>query len=62
MPVFEALIVSWQAQGYELVSLRDYFDNLPPRALPRHRVESGEVEGRAGTLAMQADEFLATCA
>ncbi len=62
MPVFEALIVGWQAQGYQLVSLRDYFDTLPPRALPRHRVANGEVEGRAGTLATQADEFLAAWA
>ena len=49
----------WKDQGYELVSLRDYFDALPSKDLPRHDVAAGAVEGRTGTLAVQGPEFLA---
>ncbi len=59
LPVFEKLITGWKAQGYDLVSLRDYFDALPSKALPRHEVATGEVEGRSGPLALQGPEFLA---
>ncbi|MBK8017770.1 MAG: 4-deoxy-4-formamido-L-arabinose-phosphoundecaprenol deformylase [Betaproteobacteria bacterium] len=59
MPVLEALLTGWSAQGYELVSLRDYFDALPSKALPRHNVATGEIEGRSGSLALQGPEFLA---
>lgn len=58
LPVFEVLIQGWKSQGYDLVSLRDYFDALPWKSLPRHRVTTGEVEGRSGTLARQGQEFL----
>ena len=58
-PVFETLLAGWKARGYELVSLRDYFDALPTKDLPRHDVGAGEVEGRSGTLATQGEEFLA---
>ena len=58
-PVFETLLAGWKARGYELVSLRDYFDSLPAKDLPRHDVGAGEVEGRSGTLATQGEEFLA---
>lgn len=56
---FETLLTGWKARGYELVSLRDYFDSLPAKDLPRHDVSNGEVEGRSGTLATQGEEFLA---
>lgn len=56
---FETLLTGWKARGYELVSLRDYFDSLPAKDLPRHDVGAGEVEGRSGTLATQGEEFLA---
>jgi undecaprenyl phosphate-alpha-L-ara4FN deformylase len=62
LPVFDALLTGWKAQGYELVSLRDYFDGLPSGSLPRHRVEMQDVEGRSGTLAAQGEEFLAAYA
>lgn len=62
LPVFDALLTGWKAQGYDLVSLRDYFDGLPAGSLPRHRVEMQDVEGRAGTLAAQGEEFLAAYA
>lgn len=52
-PVFERLLAGWQAQGYRLVSLADYFSALSGRALPRHAVVAGTVPGRSGTLASQ---------
>lgn len=60
--VFEALLTGWKEQGHELVSLRDYFDALPSKDLPRHEVGAGTVEGRSGTLAVQGSEFLAALA
>jgi undecaprenyl phosphate-alpha-L-ara4FN deformylase len=58
-PVFEKLLEGWQAQGYELSSLRDYLESLATRDLPRHEVAVGPLPGRAGALALQGREFLA---
>ncbi len=58
-PVFDALLTGWKDQGWELVSLRDYFDALPSKDLPRHEVGTAPVPGRSGTLAVQGEEFLA---
>lgn len=55
LPVFEQLLQGWQAQGYELVSLRQYLQNLDVGALPRHEVELREVEGRIGKLAVAVE-------
>ncbi|MBI5658066.1 MAG: 4-deoxy-4-formamido-L-arabinose-phosphoundecaprenol deformylase [Nitrosomonadales bacterium] len=52
MPVFEQLLAGWQAQGYELVSLRQYLSGLAGD-LPRHEIAMGEVDGRSGKLAVQ---------
>ena len=52
MPVFEQLITGWKEQGYELVSLRQYLDQLEG-TLPRNELVIGTVDGRSGTLAMQ---------
>ncbi|WP_239292021.1 polysaccharide deacetylase family protein [Candidatus Nitrotoga sp. 1052] len=52
MPVFEQLITGWKEQGYELVSLRQYLENLQG-TLPRNELVIGAVDGRSGTLAMQ---------
>jgi undecaprenyl phosphate-alpha-L-ara4FN deformylase len=52
-PVLQRLLAGWRAQGYELVSLRRLFDSLDPARLPVVRVESGTVQGRSGTLAVQ---------
>jgi peptidoglycan/xylan/chitin deacetylase (PgdA/CDA1 family) len=51
--VFEALLNGWQAQGYTIGSLGGFAARLDPGALPRHRIEQGAVEGRAGYLAVQ---------
>lgn len=55
LPVFEQLLQGWQAQGYELVSLRQYLQGLDAGALPRHEVIMREVEGRVGKLAVAAE-------
>lgn len=55
---FEKLLLGWKSMGYELVSMRQYFDSLAFE-LPRHEVVYAEIPGRAGNLAMQGDEFLA---
>jgi hypothetical protein len=52
------LLAGWKAQGWDLVSLRDYFDALTARDLPRHEVTTAAVPGRSGTLALQGGEFL----
>lgn len=52
MPAFEQLLAGWQAQGYELVSLKQYLQGLDIAALPRREVSLGEVEGRSGKLAV----------
>jgi undecaprenyl phosphate-alpha-L-ara4FN deformylase len=59
LPVFEQLLEGWKAQGYELVSLRDYFDGLEMKSLPRHTVAPGSIPGRSGTVALQGPVFLA---
>jgi undecaprenyl phosphate-alpha-L-ara4FN deformylase len=58
-PVFERMLASWRAEGHQLVSLSDYFEELPERNLPRHELASGASPGYAGTLALQGPEFLA---
>ena len=52
MPVFEQLLTGWEKQGYELVAMRQYLQNLAGD-LPRHEVVTGAIEGRSGTLSMQ---------
>lgn len=59
LPVFERLIAGWKAQGYELLSLRDYCDGLELQHLPHHDLVWGEVPGRSGELALQGAGFLA---
>ncbi|MDD5241489.1 MAG: 4-deoxy-4-formamido-L-arabinose-phosphoundecaprenol deformylase [Sulfuricella sp.] len=56
---FDELLSGWKAQGYELVSLQQYYEGLAPSDLPRHEVIMKEIPGRSGLLAFQGDEFLA---
>jgi peptidoglycan/xylan/chitin deacetylase (PgdA/CDA1 family) len=56
--VFEALLEGWRAQGYELVSMAQYFADLDVANLPRHEVAFGEIPGRSGDLALQGAAFL----
>jgi peptidoglycan/xylan/chitin deacetylase (PgdA/CDA1 family) len=54
MPIFEQLLQGWKEQGYELVSMRQYLQGFKVADLPRFEVKPGTVEGRSGTLAIQA--------
>lgn len=54
LAVFEQLLTGWKEQGYDLVSMRQYLENVKDN-LPRHEVRTGTVEGRSGTLAMQGN-------
>jgi hypothetical protein len=54
LPIFEQLLQGWRAQGYELVSMRQYLQGLDVTKLPRHEVVMQEVEGRVGMLAVAA--------
>lgn len=55
LPLFEKLLLGWQAQGYDLVSTRTIFESLDLAALPKCEVVYGEVPGRSGTLALQGE-------
>ena len=57
--VFDELLAGWRAQGYSLVTLREYAERLDVSRLPRHVVAEGAIPGRSGTLAVQGKEFLA---
>ena len=56
----ERLLAGWREQGYELVSMGTIRDALDPALLPRHDMVRGEIPGRAGSLMLQGEEFLAT--
>lgn len=58
LPAFERLLTGWKAQGYELLSLRDYCDGLELEQLPHHEIVFGEVPGRTGRVALQGPGFL----
>jgi len=52
MPVFEQLLTGWKAQGYDLVSMRQYLESIET-ILPRCEMLRREVDGRVGKLAVQ---------
>jgi peptidoglycan/xylan/chitin deacetylase (PgdA/CDA1 family) len=52
LSVFEQLLSGWNAQGYDLVSMREYLQSIVG-TLPRHAVRMGEASGRSGMLAVQ---------
>ena len=56
LPIFVQLLRGWEAQGYELVSMRQYLQGLDIGSLPRHEVVMRGLEGRVGTLACQGEK------
>lgn len=58
--VLEKLLAGWREQGYELLALKDVAERLNVASLPRCEMVRGEVPGRAGTLMLQGEEFLAS--
>lgn len=57
LPVFKRLLAGWHSQGHSLVSLGSLFQQLQTDRLPHARVHQGQVPGRSGTLAIQAEAF-----
>jgi undecaprenyl phosphate-alpha-L-ara4FN deformylase len=51
---FERLLRAWQGRGFELTDLGTYAAGLDMARLPQGRIVAGTVEGRSGTLAIQA--------
>ena len=49
-PIFGELLAGWQAQGYQLASMADYFEKIKNIPLPEYPVKWGEVPGRSGEL------------
>lgn len=53
LPVLEQLLEGWKAQGYDVVSLRQFAQGLPAD-LPRHEVALKAVKGSIGLQAVQS--------
>jgi peptidoglycan/xylan/chitin deacetylase (PgdA/CDA1 family) len=54
-PIFEQLLQGWRAQGYDLVSMGDYYRSLPDAAaLPVFPLHWDELPGRSGDMIVQA--------
>ncbi len=53
-PIFEQLLDGWQAQGYRLASMGEYYGKLKDLPLPTHPLDWGELPGRSGQVVMQA--------
>ena len=52
LSILEQLLQGWRVQGYDLISLRHYLQNIEG-TLPRHEVRMGEFSGRSGKVAIQ---------
>ncbi|MEN3365024.1 MAG: undecaprenyl phosphate-alpha-L-ara4FN deformylase [Burkholderiales bacterium] len=52
--IFEQLLTGWQAQGYDLVSMADYYQQIKSTALPTCPVHWGELPGRSGEMIVRA--------
>jgi peptidoglycan/xylan/chitin deacetylase (PgdA/CDA1 family) len=53
LPKFDQLLAGWKAQGYDLVSMRQYLQSIEG-ALPRHAVRMEELIRRNGKVALQS--------
>ncbi|MBC7404184.1 MAG: polysaccharide deacetylase family protein [Cytophaga sp.] len=49
-PIFNQLLVGWQEQGYQCISMADYYDNIQEKKLPVHPLMWAELPGRSGEL------------
>jgi undecaprenyl phosphate-alpha-L-ara4FN deformylase len=54
LPVLQRLLRGWQAQGYQLVSMRTMLAGLDVAQLPAVAIRAGTVPGRSGLLAVPA--------
>ena len=53
-PIFEQLLQGWRAQGYDLVSMGDYYQQIKDRPLPLFPQHWAELPGRSGDMIVQA--------
>lgn len=53
-PIFEQLLSGWQAQGYQCISLENYYDQVKNTSLPVHPLCWGELPGRTGELILHS--------
>jgi peptidoglycan/xylan/chitin deacetylase (PgdA/CDA1 family) len=49
-PIFEQLLIGWQAQGYQFSSMREYAKSISNNQLPVRALRWGELPGRSGEL------------
>ncbi|MET3105759.1 undecaprenyl phosphate-alpha-L-ara4FN deformylase [Oxalobacteraceae bacterium GrIS 1.18] len=49
-PIFERLLLGWQAQGYHCSSMAEYAQTIDAASLPIRPLEWGELPGRSGQL------------
>lgn len=49
-PIFDQLLTGWQEQGYQCVSMADYYASIEEQALPEHPLTWAELPGRSGEL------------
>ena len=52
-PIFEQLLAGWQAQGYQLASMADYYQKIRTLPMPVCPITWGELPGRSGQLITQ---------
>ncbi len=53
-PIFQQLLSGWRAQGYDLGSMADHYQQVKSQALPTCSISWGTVPGRSGELIVQA--------
>jgi len=53
IPTLDKLLAGWKTQGYELVSVLDFFNSLDKSTLPSCPFIMGEIPGRCGLLFVQ---------
>jgi peptidoglycan/xylan/chitin deacetylase (PgdA/CDA1 family) len=49
-PIFERLLIGWQAQGYRCGSMAEYAKTITAESLPIRPLQWGEIPGRSGEL------------
>ena len=53
-PIFERLLRGWRTQGYDLVSMGDYYEKIKDDSIPARPVTWGQLPGRSGDLILGA--------
>lgn len=52
-PVLDTLLNEWKKQGYELISMEDYYRHIQHQTLPVHSIYWGELPGRSGDVLIE---------